>query len=182
MTIQQDSTHLTGVSDDSLRGGSEASRARARKARAALTLRQQAYTWDQVAETLGYPTPRAALVATEQALEAELKDSESQAFMRNMASRRYDRLLRAVWDKAIDPNNPDHLQAVDRVRAIMRDHADLHGYQAPKQQNTSSPTAADLQAWVAGLLGMKTEELDEADIFEAEVVPEERALDAAPAE
>ena len=178
MTLQQDSSHPTGVSDDTPRGNSDVARARERKANAAIALKDRGYTWEQIAESLGYPTARQALVATELALESHLKTEESRAFMRQTAGRRYERLLRGVWPKAIDPQNPDHLQAVDRVRQIMKDHADLYGYVAPKQAVVTNPTAAQIESFVAQLLHLDQPTVEEDDIFEADVVGEFEVPDA----
>jgi hypothetical protein len=182
MTISQDSTHPTGVSDDSPRGSSGAVVARLRKAKAALTLRRDHYTWDQIAEALGYPTGRAALVATEQALANELQTSESQEFMRKMAGDRLDRLGRSVWKKATSPEDPEHLAAVDRARLLVAQHAELFGYVAPKKSLVVNPTSRQLEEWVSAVLKAQTPTLEEADIFgdieDAVVVEDEDEPDA----
>jgi hypothetical protein len=141
----------------------------------AIQLRRDGYTWDQIAEAVGFPTGRAALVATETALEAELATSESHEFMRKLAGDRLDRMLRSVWKKATDPTHPEHLAALDRARILVAQHADLFGYVAPKRQVNINPSAAQLEKWVAGMLAVEAPEVEEADIFEAELVDDDAA-------
>lgn len=170
MTVSQDSTHPTGVSDTSPRGGSEVARARDRKANAAIQLRIAGASWDEIAQSLGFPTPRAALVATERALEKELKSEESQTAMRSMAGKRLERLLRGVWTKAIDPQHPEHLVAVDKARQLIDRHAKLYGLDAPTEFVVNNPAQAELEKWVATVISESRPALEEADIFDAEVL------------
>ena len=181
MTLQQDSSHPTGVIDTSPRGSSGATRARLRKAKAALELRKWGYTWDTIAKDLGYPTGRAALVATELALEHELDHGESADFMRKMAASRLDKLLKPVMKKALDENHPEHLAAVQQVRGIIRDHADLMGYVAPKRTVVTNPTMSQIEQWVSTVLNLQAPEVEEASIFD-DVVDGEVLEDAPPAQ
>lgn len=174
--MQQDSTDPTGVRDDSPKGGSEVARARDRKANAALELRKAGASWDEIAEVLGFPTARTALVAVEKALENGLRTKESQEFMRNLAGQRLDRLLRSVWKKAIEPENPEHLVAVTKARELIAQHAKLHGLDAPTEMVVHSPSAPELERWVASVVQAGAPQLEEADIFDAEVVEDEHLL------
>lgn len=185
MTMMQDPTHPTGVVDTNGRGGSALANARLRKSKAALSMRRNGDDWATIAKALGYPTPRAALVATEQALAAELSTRESQEFMRDMASDQLLSVLKPVLKAARNPNDPNWLHAVDRVRGLLRDHAELMGYISPKKHGIDSPTLAYLERWVASVTQMGGPDVEEADIFgdgadiiDAEVVEDE---DAAPA-
>jgi len=180
--MHQDSSEPTGVSDDSSRGGSAVARARDRKAHAAIQLRKAGADWAEVAEVIGYPTPRAALVAVENSLEKELKTEEGQKFMRTLAGQRLDRLLRSVWSKAVNPEHPDHLPAVDRARQIIDRHARLYGLDAPAEYVVHSPTQVELEKWVTRVVTASVPVLEEADIFEAEVINVEDEPDAASAQ
>jgi hypothetical protein len=166
----QDSGEPSGVGDDSPSGGSNVARARDRKAHAAMQLRKTGASWDEIAEVIGYPTARAALVSVERTLEKDLLTDEGKKFMRRLASERLDRLLRGVWTKAIDPGNPDHLQAVDRARQLIDRHARLHGLDAPTEHIVHSPTQMELEKWVSEVISASRPALDEADIFEAEIL------------
>lgn len=163
--MRQDSSDPTGVADDSPRGNSEVARARNRKANAALQLRKAGASWDEIAEALGFPTGRQALVATEKALEKELRNPESQEQMRELAGARLERLLRGVWSRAINPEDPDHLAAVNTAKGLIDRHARLYGLDAPTQYVVSSPTQQELEAWVNRISAATVPELPEADIF-----------------
>jgi hypothetical protein len=94
MVIQQDSSHPTGVTGTKSR---ELTKARMRKAEAALDMRHRHIGWQEIAETLGYPTPRHALIAVEKALQAGLQTDESKEFMRLLAGKKLEELIFAVW-------------------------------------------------------------------------------------
>jgi hypothetical protein len=170
---RQDPNDPTGVSDDSPKGGSNVARARERKANAAIQLRIAGASWDEIAQALGFPTPRAALVATEKALEKELHTEENQKSMRSLAGKRLERMLRGVWTKAIDPAHPEHLAAVDRARLIIDRHAKLYGLDAPTEVVVSNPAQAELEKWVATVIGQTRPALEEGDIFDAEVLEDD---------
>ena len=173
MAHEQDPTDPTGIKDLSPRGESETTRARDRKANAAIQLKIAGATWDEIAQTVGYPSARHAIVATEKALEKELHSEESQKAMRSMAGKRLERLLRGVWTKAIDTSHPEHLLAVDRARLLIDRHAKLYGLDAPTEYVVSSPSAAQLETWVASVIQQKRPALEEADIFDIEVLEDE---------
>lgn len=172
MTMQQDSTSPTGITTDN-GGDSATARAKERKANAAIQLRVAGASWDEIAQVVGYPTGRQALVATERALERELQTDGSQRHLRSMASRRLERLLRSVWTKAIDEKHPEHLQAVDRARQLIDRHAKLYGLDAPTEMVVHSPTQQELEKWVSTVVSTQRPALEEADIFDAEWVAEE---------
>lgn len=169
----QDSSDPTGIKDMTPRGDGDVARARERKALAALQLRRSGATWEEVAEVIGFPTGRAALVACERALEKELKSEESSHFMRQMAGDRLERLLRSVWYKAINPKDPEHLVAVDRARLLVDRHAKLFGLDAPTEMVVHNPAQAQLEQWVATVTAIQTPQLEEGDIFDAEVVEDD---------
>lgn len=171
MAIEQDSSDPTGVSG---KKSTELERARMRKANSALELRRKSTSWEEIAETLGYPTPRAALVAVERALEAGLSTDESQDFMRQMAGRKLDELLYTIWDKATDAEHPDNLSAVTKARELVLDHAKLFGYIAPTEVAIHNPMAAEIEAFVGKVLADRKPPVEEDDILEDEVVLHEQ--------
>ena len=178
MAHAQDSSDPTGVRDDSPEGGSAVARARDRKANAALQLVMDDHaSWIEVAEVLGYPTARAAKVAVEGALEKELHSGDREV-LRRYASAKLDRLLRAVWGKAIDAENPDQMSAVREARTTLVEHIKLWGLAAPAEVVVSSPSEREIESWVAGVVSRSMPQLEEADIFgsgeviEGEVVEE----------
>ena len=84
--------------------------------------------------------------------------------------KRLERLIRSVWTKAIDPENPDHLTAVDKARQLIDRHAKLYGLDAPTEFVVSSPAASELEKWVSTVINESRPALPEADIFDVEVV------------
>lgn len=176
MTMQQDSTDPTGVAATK-DNTPEVVRARDRKANAAIQLRIAGASWDEVAQVIGYPTARAALVATERALEKELRD-ESKDAVRQLTAKRLDRLLRAVWPKAIDGENPEQLPAVGKAREIIADFRKLHGLDAPTEISVHNPTAQEIESWVATVVSHGAPQLEEADIFDVEFEEHEEVAES----
>jgi hypothetical protein len=164
--MQQDSSHPTGVTGD----GQGVVRARERKANSAVQMKLAGATWGEIAEVLGYPTERAALVATEQALEKQLQTMESQSEMRRLAMLRLERLLRSVWSKGINGEDPEHLAANARASALIAQYTKLFGLDAPSEMVVHSPTATEIERFVSVVQQANTPALEEADIFDVEVV------------
>lgn len=165
MAHVQDPRHPTGVSGS--RDGSTY-RARRRKAAAALELRHQHCTWEQICETLGYPNPRAAIVAVEQALADGLNTEESKEFMRMLAGRKMEELLFSVWGKATDSENPEHLHAVGKARELLMDHAKLMGYVSPAELAIYNPLEREIEELVGKISTKDMPEIEQGDIFEME--------------
>jgi len=167
---EQDSSDPTGVRGQSGKGhGSELAKARHRKANAAVQMRLAGATWGEIATALGYPTPRQALVATERALVKQLDTNDDREKMRKVAGARLERLLRSVWPKAIDPDNPDHLLAVTKAREIVDRHAKLYGLDAPTEVVVHNPTQTELESWVTRLLAATEPRVVGYDIIAGEV-------------
>lgn len=168
--IEQDSSDPTGVTQhEDQTDGKEVIRARDRKANAALQLAISGATWEDIAEALGFPTARAALVATEKALEKELR-AHSKEFLRTIASKRLERLLRSTWRKAIDEDSPEHLPAVGKARELLADFRKLHGLDAPVEVAFYSPAEGEIEQWVASQIIKDAPALEEADIFDDDIV------------
>jgi hypothetical protein len=165
---EQDPTDPTGVKVLSERTDPATVRARDRKANAALQMRTAMADWEEIAQVLGYPSGRAAQVATEKALERELRTEQSRKHMRHLATRRLEALLRSIYDKATNPDHPEHLAALREARATIDRHAKLHGYDAPTEFVVNTPTSAQIEEWVAGMLSADTAGLPEVDIFDVE--------------
>jgi hypothetical protein len=182
MGTVQDATHPTGVSVTEGSQESDATKARQRKEDAALAMKSglemdekeslttsmklSGYEWEEIAKVLGYPSPRHAKVAYETALQRNLlNDDSSVSKMRDLAGRRLERLLRAVWSKAIDPDHPDQFAAHDRARAVIADHARLFGLNAPTEMIHSTPSGTELANFVSQVVSNANAGLEEDDIF-----------------
>lgn len=172
----QDSTAPSGVSSNLADERAGPTRtlhaARHRKADAAVSLRLAGASWSEIATTLGFPTPRQALVATERALARQLVQVEDREKMRAMAGARLERLLRSTWPKAIDPENPDQLVAVSKAREVIADHRKLFGLDAPAEFIVHSPTQSEIERWVSSILTSQAPPVEEYDIISGQVVPE----------
>lgn len=177
MVTHQDSSHPEGVSGDRTGhgGNNSAQMARFRKADAALQLKTAGATWTEIAQTLGYPTPRQAMLAVEKALVRQLNDEDDKAKMRAVSGARLERLLRGIWAKAIDPNSPEQMTAVSRCREIIADHNKLYGLSAPTEVVVSTPTQTELEDWVLRMTAEMVPDMAEPDIWEGEVVSDEEA-------
>lgn len=181
MASWQDSTHPTGVGVDGPDrrkktdwGQDVAVAARGRKAEAALSLRLSGASWTDIARTLGYPTPRATMLAVERALVKRL-DDEDRTKMRQMAGARLERLLQAVWSRALDTTEPEQMVGVNRARELIADYRKLYGLDAPTEIMVHTPTQVELEAWVLRMTATMVPEVVEPDIFDAEVVEEVEA-------
>jgi len=181
MVQQQDSTDPTGVSSPTKQWkdpGNAAGRARNRKANAALQMRYAGATWTEIAQGLGYPTPRTAMVATEKALERELANADDREKMRRLAGARLERLIRAAWPKAIDPENPDQAVFISKAREVIADHRKLFGLDSPVEVVVHNPSQAELEAWVAKVVAFQMPEVVEYDIIAGEIEGPDDAIQA----
>lgn len=181
----QDSGDPTGVGGKSSGGnganGNSVIRARHRKSNAAIQLRLGGATWAEIAEVLGYPTARTALVAVEKALERELATQGDREQMRRLAGARMERLLRGIWPKAIDADHPEHLIAATKAREVIAQHSKLFGLDAPTEVIVHSPTQVEIEDWVARVVSVRGPAVEEYDILDAEVIEDQeepRALEA----
>lgn len=175
MGISQDSSHPEGVAQMRTgHGGSPSARvARYRKADAALQLKTAGATWTEIAQSLGYPTPRQAMLAVEKALVRQLNDEDDKAKMRAVSGARLERLLRGIWHKAIDPGSPDQMTAVSRCRELIADHNKLYGLAAPTEVIVSTPTQTELEDWVLRMTAEMVPDEPESDIWDGDVVEDD---------
>jgi hypothetical protein len=174
---EQDSDDPTGVKGEAAGNhaggrvvpGNSVTRARNRKSNAAIQMRLAGASWTEICVALGYPTPRAALVAVEKALERELRTEPDRDKMRQIAGARLDRLLRSVWPKAIDTESPEQMVAVQRSRELIADWRKVYGLDAPTEVVVHSPTQRELEAWVVQVTAANTAPVEELDIINGEV-------------
>jgi hypothetical protein len=145
-----------------------------RKAMSALSMRVAGATLDEICEVVGFPSWKEASAAIDRALREELKaDPQNRSRMRDMAGRRFERLLRSVASKAHDPTHPEHLAAVGKAREILKDLVALYGLAAPAEIVVHNPGENEIEAWVMEMLSRDRPALEEADVLEGEIVPEE---------
>lgn len=170
MGMAQDSSDPTGVAKvGDVNGSKEIVRARERKANAALDMAIHGAGWDKIAEVLGFPTPRLARVAVEQALERNLSQVDKQK-MRLLMQGRYNSMVASVAGKATDPDHPEHLAALGKYREITADVRRMWGLDAPQEVLVSNPTAREIDDWVGLAVSHGIPDVVEDDIVDAEVV------------
>lgn len=177
MTTRQDRTARGGVSDTRPhQDGNDTVAQRKRKADAALSMSLSGATWGEIAEVLGYATPRQARAATEKALIRNLEREEDREKMRQKAGARLERLLRGIWNKAINPSDPEQMTAVSRSRELIADYNKLYGLNAPTEVTVHSPSQSELEDWVLRMTATMVPAVEEPDIFDADVVEELPAI------
>jgi hypothetical protein len=143
-----------------------------RKAEAAVALRLAGATYDEIAQALGYVSGASALTAVEKVLAGQAT-GEDQGRMRTIASMRYERLIRAVWTKATNPEHPEQLAAVRAARELIDRHVALNGLALPSQVIVHTPSTQELQRWVAEVSRLTMPEVQEPDIFDAELTDDD---------
>lgn len=165
--MEYDATDPTGVRETSTSVQKATLDARRTKAAAATDAYIEKHkTLKEVAKKFGYPSPHAALVAIEKHMAEELRTHpRSIPAMREMAGRRLEQLLRSVNKKALDPDNPEHLNAVVVSRGIIETWSKNYGVAAPQQLIVSNPTQEAIEAMAQELLAAGTPQLPVGDIF-----------------
>lgn len=150
-----------------------------RKADAATALRLAGATYDEIARTLDYKDADSARKAVEIGL-SQAVSAHDKAHLRELTTRRYERLLRGLWQKATDPESPDHLPAARAAREIVDRMVVLQGIAEPTEVVVHTPATAEIAAWVEQMAQVKLPKVVEADPFalpgevhDAEVVNEE---------
>ena len=100
----------------------------------AVRLRLEGASYREIADLLGYQGPSGAFRAVERGL-SKLCPVERIELLRRMELSRLDRLMRALWPKALQGD----YGAIDRVLAIMARRAKLLGLDAPAKASFVTP-------------------------------------------
>lgn len=139
-----------------------------RNGRAALALRLAGASYTEIAETVGYVDHVYARQAVVRELAAFETDDDSKKRLRDEEGARIERLLRSVWGKATSPNDPEHLNAVRVALTIIDRHARLYGLDAPQEVVVYNPTTAEIDQWVASVIGEQKPTVIEAEVIAVE--------------
>lgn len=152
-----------------------------RQGSAAVALRLAGASFAEVADALGLASAAVARTMVETELANRSHDPAAREVLRTEASARLERLLRSVWQKATNPEHIEHLPAVKAAQSIVDRLIRLHGLDAPSEVVVHSPTTAEIDAWVARMMGSQVEEMMgmEDDVIDVEAV--DHALNPAPA-
>jgi hypothetical protein len=144
---------------------------RSTQSAAALQLRIDGAAWSDIATILEYDSPSKARQAVELALAQEAKSPEKVDHIRLVNSKRLERIYRSLAVRATNPSDPDHLQYVRAAVIVIDRHSRLWGADSPQQMNvTVSPSAGEIENWVAKMSHTVHGEISEADIIDAEVI------------
>lgn len=123
---------------------SERSLAATARHKQALELRLAGADYALIAEQLGYADPSGAYRAVKAALKASLREPSKR--LRRIESERLDRLMLALWERAMGGDLP----TVDRLLSIMARRARMLGLdQAPASEERANETVATLREFLA---------------------------------
>lgn len=148
-------------------------RDKVRKALSVLQLRESGYQFDEIAEILGFPDSSSAEREFTKGMVALLKENPDVLnHLRDLTGRRLERLLRAVWAKALDPHNPEQMVAHQRALAVIDRHAKLYGLDAATKVDVEiSPTQKQMSEFISEVIKLRNDLPEEGDIFgDAEVI------------
>lgn len=120
--------------------------------RAAVAMRLAGATFGEIAEVLGLSSPDAARQKVEAGLAAERFDDEQREALRAEEAARILGLLKPMWPKATDPEDPEHIPAAKAALQFIDRHARLLGLDAPTEVVVHNPTMSEIDAWVATML------------------------------
>lgn len=143
----------------------------ANRAAAALALRIDGANFADIAKVLEFSSPAEARRAVERQLASEPTEMGDIERVRNLESRRIDRILVSLMKRATNPKDPDHLQYARTALAAIQQQTNLHGAAMPtKVDITYNPSAQQLEAWVGQIAAMKHKGVQEGDIIDVEVI------------
>lgn len=145
-----------------------------RNTRTVLQMRIAGYSFEEIAEILSFEDADAVKREMEKGAKALLKeDRQSSAMLRAIVGRRLERMTRAVYNKAIDPNSPEQMVAQQRALANIDRYIKLYGLDAPVEHKVeitpSEQAIADMVTHLANMGQLPPE----MNIFEAELVEDD---------
>jgi hypothetical protein len=119
------------------------------RAKAVVRLHLAGASWEEIAESLGYASARRVRDVYERALAETVDPTQDLPELRRLAHQRYERLLSAVWKRANDPKDRDHLAYSARALSLIEAETKLLGFGAPQQISvTRTPDFEEFMAWV----------------------------------
>jgi hypothetical protein len=142
---------------------------------AAAALRMDGYSFSEIAGVLGLDTSTEAKMEVHKylALACDELEVHNREALRRREDARLDKLLYAIWAKALDEEHPEQLYAVKVALAIAERRARMHGLDMPTEVVVHNPTQAEIDNWVASVAGVAAQHgVTEAEIIDAEIVEE----------
>ena len=148
------------------------------RAAAALALRLDGAGFADIAKVMEFASAAEARRAVDKALADTPTDMESVERIRDIESRRIERILVSLMKRATNPKDPDHLTYARTALAAIKQQTDLHGAAMPtKVDVTYNPSKQQLEKWVEQITATAHRGVVEGDIIDVEVVePEPKRL------
>lgn len=132
----------------------------------AAALRKQGLTWQEIADRLGYAGPGSAYNAVMPALRRI--EQETLADLRDITNARLERVMTALWPKAIAGD----VKAAGELRRYIADYRRHNGLDAPLQVHVQMDTDTARAVLVDRLLALRG-----GDVVDGLVVPNAPAMD-----
>lgn len=143
---------------------------RASRVGAAIALWIEGAPYSEIAELLGYSSAALARQAIERGLASTIT-TEGKEMARFKANRRLERMLRPLWKRIEDEEDPENLAAIRTGLSITDRIIRLNGADVAQEVVVYNPSTAELDAWLAERARLIRGEVpDEVDIIEGTVV------------
>lgn len=144
------------------------------RAAAALALRLDGAGFADIAKVLDLSSPAEARRMVDKALADIPTDMEDVERIRDIESRRIERILISLMKRGTNPKDPDHLAYARTALAAIKQQTDLYGAAMPTKVDISyNPSAQQLEQWVAQIAAAQHKNVVEGDIIDAEIVEDE---------
>ena len=126
---------------------------------AALALRLSGATLTDITTTLALNnTQEAKELITAALADEQHTNPQDKQNLRTEEETRILALLRNVWEKASDPEHPEHITATRTALALIDRHAKLLGLDAPTEVVVHNPTQSEIDTWVMTVLQEQTQQ------------------------
>lgn len=162
---------------DRLEAGKEiAPHVPANRTAAALQLRIDGAGFADIAKVLQLASPAEARRLVDKALAEIPTDMNEVERIRDLESRRIERILISLMKRGTNPKDPDHLAYARTALAAIKQQTDLHGAAMPtKVDITYNPSAQQLEKWVGQITAQAHAGVVEGDILDVEVIEDKAA-------
>jgi hypothetical protein len=148
------------------------------KIRAVLTLWTSGANYAEIATALGMRSPAAVQIAIERALGEMVDDTTDRPKQRRKMSLVLDRLMKGVMPKAVNPDNPEQLQAVRTMISLVERYSRLNNLDAPQEVTVHMPGQEEFTTFIhAAARGLGMPVAEEADIFSDEYITDAEVVE-----
>lgn len=159
-------------SADRLEAGKELTpRIPVNRAAASLALRLDGAGFADIAKVLDLSSPAEARRMVDKALADIPTDMDAVERIRDLESRRIERILISLMKRGTNPKDPDHLAYARTALAAIKQQTDLHGAAMPTKVDISyNPSAQQLEQWVSQIGAALHKDIVEGDIIDVEII------------